>query len=516
MAAQPQSLTAAPCGRFLLTGCDSGIYDASSFAPAPQRARSFLRALTTAGFESVRPLLAAPQARPEAALFALALAASPRFSTPESVAQALAALPQLAPKAHDLAIFSSHAGQLRGWGRGLRSAVSAWYRQQPLESLAAQILRRPVKNLATHRNLLRKAHPAAASPEQNALFQWIVNGGELGHLASPELLSGSLRLADGFARAHRADTEREVLRWIEDARLQPHHVPRHWKASPRIWEALFDHLTYRQMLRCLPEMTSCGFLSSASEYTAIAVARLADRRRVHAASLTPLRLIQAMCAYRANTSQPVESLFDALDEALHLSFGQSLPARKSVVVALDASGSMQGAPTLGILGVSAALSGTVLAMALARAAGGGGRQCVPLAFHRQARTLQSLQDTSSRLTAVLNEVRARPSRSEPSSVIQYALENRVDAGAFVVITDRIHRKEASSLACAFHNYRQRSGSDAKLVLVALAGGDLESWDAEATSPGENPCTLAVSGMNTGHALRAIVEFVGEPHHPAEV
>ena len=488
--------TSVHCQRFLLTGCDSGVYRATGYHPVPERAQIFLRALAAAGPQTIHEITSFSNARPEAALFALALAASPRFASPDTVSLALAALPSVAPKAQDLTTFATYAASLRGWGRGLRSAVSDWYTNQDVDELAAQILRRPAKNIPRHRALLRRAHPKSADPERNALFQWIANGGHTGHLASPDLLTASLRLVDGFTRIASAATEREAAQCIEDCRLQPPQVPRRWKSSPRVWEALFDHLTYRQMLRNLPAMTSSGLLARGSDYTALAVARIADRRRIRAAAIQPLRAIQAMRLYRTTAARPVESLFDALDEAFHLSLANVPPIGKRIVVAVDATGSMQGAPTLGMPEVPAALSAAALGLSFAHASG---RHCVPLAFHRQARPLLRF-DTKSHLTDALNEVRATPSRSDAVSVMQYAVDNRVQADGFAVLTDRIGQRDAAALFGAFDRYREKTNADAKLLLVTLAGGEPEvEFDAGST--------LAISGMNTHHAWTAMSAFL---------
>ena len=70
----------------------------------------------------------------------------------------------------------------RGWGRGLRNAVSEWYMRQPLSKLAVEVL----PDLPLHRQIVRKAHPKPRTLAQNAFFQWVTTG-ELGHLATPEL-----------------------------------------------------------------------------------------------------------------------------------------------------------------------------------------------------------------------------------------------------------------------------------------------------------------------------------------
>src|SRR5882762_7428002 len=68
----------------------------------------------------------------------------------------------------------------RGWGRGLRTAVSEWYMRQPLARLAVEVL----PDLGIHRQIIRRAHPKPRTLAQNAFFQWVTTG-ELGHLSTP-------------------------------------------------------------------------------------------------------------------------------------------------------------------------------------------------------------------------------------------------------------------------------------------------------------------------------------------
>ena len=484
---------------FLLTGCDSGVYRAAAYEPCIDRATDALRAIADNGPESVEQLLAFENARPEAALFVLALAASPRFAAPETVSRALAALPLVAAKAQDLATFAAYVESMRGWGRGLRSAIANWYSSQPVPVLAAQILRSPLPNLRKHRALLRRAHPKANDLAQNALFQWIVEG-SIGHLATPAVLGAELRLVEGFARIRESVSEQQAIHCIEDYRLQPAQVPSRWKKSAAVWEALYDHLSYRQLLRFLPVMTSVGLLRRESEYAALAVARLADRKRLQTAAVHPLRIVQAMKQYRAVVPRPVESVFDALDEAFHLSLGNVPAVGKRIVAAVDSTGSMQGAPVAGMPHVPAALAGAALVLSLARAED---RNCVPMAFHRQTRPLQRF-GKADRLADALNEVRATPSRSDTASVIRYAIENRLETDAFVIVTDRLTRETASltGLTGELLRYRDRMGIDAKLVLVTLAGGEVAGWNQARL-----PDVIALSGLDTHQAAITIRAFL---------
>src|SRR5450755_3758824 len=99
----------------------------------------------------------------------------------------------------------------RGWGRGLRNAVSEWYMRQPLGRLAVEVL----PDLPIHRQIVRRAHPKPRNLAQNAFFQWVTTG-ELGHLATPELRASHLSVVDAVERLHRTADLPEAVRLIEE------------------------------------------------------------------------------------------------------------------------------------------------------------------------------------------------------------------------------------------------------------------------------------------------------------
>ena len=66
----------------------------------------------------------------------------------------------------------------RGWGRGLRKGVAAWYEGKAPEALAYQVAKYQRRDGWSHRDLLRLAHPATADPARQAVYRWVVGGPE--------------------------------------------------------------------------------------------------------------------------------------------------------------------------------------------------------------------------------------------------------------------------------------------------------------------------------------------------
>lgn len=481
--------------RFLLTGSELGVYKAAGTrALRIEDNAAFLHELQAMGPAVVDEILQ-PGNNVDAALFALAAASSPRFSSKETNARALAALPLVAAKARDLAVFAKYAATMRGWGRGLRTAISNWYEHQPVDTLLSQILKRPGKHLREHRAILRRAHPKAGTLAQNAMYQWISDG-SLGHLATAELRQSALRQAHGYELAGQAESLAAVLRIIEDYRLKPALIPAKWKSSPAVWEALIDHLSYRQLLRHLGALTQTGLLARGSEYSALAVARLADRRRIAAAGVHPLRIAAAMRRYRL-AGHAVESIFDALEEALHLAAEYATPRiyGKRLLVAIDGTGSMQGATVTGMPETPAALAAVAVAFSLARACD----RTEVVAFEREVRPLDFGRGI--RVAEALNMVGARPSRSDVTAPLREAAWNRTRFDAVVVVTDRLPRN--SGLIGAWKMYRESTGVDAKLALLQLSSRDVSGWDAA------EPGAIAFAGLDHHQSTQTLHRFLSE-------
>ena len=325
--------------RFLMLGSEDGTYYVRPRALTLENATAVVACLKTDGLRVVRTLVEistagrAPKNAP--ALFELALAASPNFADAETVTAALRALPEIARTGSDLCIFAAFVEDLRGWGRALRSAVADWYLSKPASELAYQMLTHPHGNGWSHRDLLRLAHPKAATPAHNALFQWAVDG-ELGHLASPEILSGDLRQIRAFEQAKKSSNENEIILLIEENRLNHELVPSEWKTSARVWEALLPSMPFVDLVRHLGKLTEVGLIQPQSPATALVVARLIDRKRIANSRIHPIALLDVQQAYK-QLPRAVTSVIDALDEAFHLAFENVEPIGKRVHLVRDSS-----------------------------------------------------------------------------------------------------------------------------------------------------------------------------------
>ena len=229
-------------------------------------------------------------------------------------------------------------------------------------------------------------------------------------------------------------------------------------------------------------------------------AQLTDAERLRRARVHPVNVLVAQRTYASGRSArgsgewtPSRTIVDALDTAFYAAFGAVEPSGKRTLLAVDVSGSM-GVPIAGIpltaREASAALALVQLAtepasMAVGFTGTGGWGQAwgestlAPLAISPRQR-----------LDDALKVVDAMPFAGTDCSLpMLYALERKLEVDTFVVYTDnetwagKIHPHQA------LHEYRERMGIPARLVVVGMTATEFSIADPS------DPGMLDVAGFD---------------------
>jgi 60 kDa SS-A/Ro ribonucleoprotein len=152
--------------RFLVLGAEGGTFYVAERELTPENATAVLDALAEDGLRVVRRAVEisasgrAPKNDP--ALFVLAMAAG--VGDDATRAAALAALGSVARTGTHLFHWLQYVKAFRGWGRGVRTAVSRWYTNQSPDALAYQLLKYQARDGWAHRDALRLAHRRRRRP----------------------------------------------------------------------------------------------------------------------------------------------------------------------------------------------------------------------------------------------------------------------------------------------------------------------------------------------------------------
>jgi 60 kDa SS-A/Ro ribonucleoprotein len=299
------------------------------------------------------------------ALFALALAAAKGDESTRKAA--LAALPRVARTGTHLMHFAAFVDGQRGWGRGLRNAIAAWYNSKPARDVAYQALKYQQRDGWSHRDLLRLAHPQPVDESHRTIYHWITQGWNwVGDEPHPD---AALQQIWAMERAKRASTRDEVVSLIRDYNLPREAVPTQFLNEASVWEALLEQMPMTALIRNLATLTRVGLLTPSSETARRVKEQITDEARLRKARVHPIALLSALKTYAQGRGErgqhkwaPVPSVVDALDKAFYLSFGNVTPTGKRWVLALDVSGSMECGTIAGVPGLTPRVASAAMAL----------------------------------------------------------------------------------------------------------------------------------------------------------
>lgn len=354
--------------RFLVLGCD-GSYYANSQDLTRENAQAVVRCVGLDGPRTVRTIVeisvAGRAPKNDPAIFALAMCAG--LGDDQARRAALNALPGVCRTGTHLFSFATYVEQFRGWGRGLRRAVGAWYQREDVDALAYQVVKYRQRAGWTHRDLLRLAHPTAPTPAHDRIYEWVTHG------AQPTALPNAIY---AYESAQRATGPEHIVALIEafGSTLPREAIPPELM-SRNVWDALLRAgMPMTALMRNLATMTRCGLLAPMSDATRLVVDQLGDVERLRKARVHPLSVLVALKTYQqghgerdpSKTWDPVARIVDALDEAFYASFGNIEPTGKRTMLALDVSGSMGFAPPIaGMPGITPRVGSAAMALVTA-------------------------------------------------------------------------------------------------------------------------------------------------------
>ncbi len=460
--------------RFLVLGGDAGTYYVEPRELAVDNAAVVRRCLDADPKRTVDLAVEvsvagrAPQNDP--AIFVLAVAAA----HPQARDHALARLADVCRIGTHLFHFARFVEGQRGWGRGLRRAVAAWYQRPDVDALAYQVVKYRQRDGWTHRDLLRLSHPEPPSEAHDNLYRF-TTGHDVDEVP---------RVVDGYRKAQESSDPDETAELVREYRLPWEALDPDHLASAKVWGALLDSgaLALGALVRNLGVMTARGVLTPGSKGTATVIERLADVAAIRKARLHPIALLNAIITYshgqglRGNlTWAPVPRVVDALDAAFYTSFGTVEPAGKRTLLGIDVSGSMFAA-AVNNAAFNAAQGATAMAMVTAATE----PVTIPMAFSGGFVPLDI--SPRRRLDDQMRALANMPfDRTDCAIPMLWATANRVEVDSFVTYTDsetwagHIHPFQA------LRQYREKMGIDARLIVVGMTA--TEFTIADPTDPG---------------------------------
>lgn len=513
--------------RFLILGTDGGSYYASERALTRENATVILRLADTEGEKLVNLLLEVSDAgrapRQNQTLFSLAAC----FASADPVTRAAAAraLPFICRTGTHLFLFAGYIEQFRGWGRGLRRAVGAWYDRQdpmalsleerelvdrrrvfaPADNLAYQAVKYRQREGWTHDDLLRLAHPRISDPAIRSVAAWITgnttgteayttrDGRRVPERPNRFPIGDVPRIIEGYERAQKATSDHEWASLVTEYHLPWEALPDAALNKPLVQEALLPDMGITALIRQLNRLTKLGLIAPLGGKTKEIAAMLTDAEKIKRGRVHPLQVLTALVTYSSgrgfqggDTWTPVPKIIEALNETFYLAFGAIEPSGKRTLLGLDVSGSMS---TTRI--AKSPLYPYQASAALAMSAIRTEEEVYPMAFSSGFVALPLT--AQQRLDDVLHYMNGNMpfERTDCSVPMQWASRNKVPVDTFIIYTD----SETNSFNSvhpfqALKRYRDIMGIGAKLVVVGMTSNGFTVADPSDAG------MLDVVGMDT--------------------
>jgi 60 kDa SS-A/Ro ribonucleoprotein len=516
--------------RFLILGAEGGTFHVGEQKLVREGAGALERCLkddASAAIEHIAAISESGRApKNDPAIFALAVAAS--HADPVVRRLALAALPRVCRIGTHIFQFAEQVQQLRGWGAGLRRAVGAWYTSKEGGDLAYQLVKYQQRGGVSHRDLLRLSHPKSKDPIVQAILRWTIAGSSgLGErsvkrkqqeagVSYEAVAAGALpKVIEGFERVKLATTPEECAALVREYNLTHEMVPSEQQKHAVVWDALLQRMPMHAMVRNLGRMTANGLLVPGSDAAKHVVKQLKNEAAIKKSRMHPLAVLMALRTYASGhgekgklTWTAVKPIIDALDDAFYAAFETVEPTGKSIMLALDVSGSMAGSQVAGT-SLTAREAVACMAMVTARrepdydlvgfTAGGsgyGGR------WGGSASGLSPVAITAKTALSDACKIMERMSMGGTDCALPmlHALGKKQKVEAFCVYTDNETWAGAVHPFKAIKQYREQMGIPAKLVVVGTEASPFTIADPSDAG------MLDVVGFDSG-APAVIADFI---------
>lgn len=450
--------------RFLILGSEGGTYYVNEQSLTKENADSVLDCIKADGIRVVSEVVKvsteglAPKQDP--GIFVLALCAA--YGDTSTRQAALSHLSDVCRTGSTLFQFLETIKGMKGWGRGMKRAVGAWYTAKEPRQLAYQVIKYRQRYGWTHRDTLRKSHPNSAS--HRPLFDWITHG------HTPGGDDETAHYIQGYEQLQSETDVHKVAELILKYRFPREAVSTQWLTEIKVWEALLEDMPMTAMVRNLGVMSSIGLLKPMAN-TWNVVNKLRDPEVIKKSRLHPITLLSALRVYQQGHGDrgskawvPVPQIVDALEDAFYLAFDNVEPSNKRTMLALDVSSSMGWNSCAGVQGITPREGSVAMALVTARAESkyfitAFSHQMVEVPITARMR-LQDAHNTISRLGF---------GDTDCSLPMLYAAKNNLDVDTFVIYTDSETWAGSVHPSIALRDYRQKSGIPARLVVVAMKG-----------------------------------------------
>ena len=464
--------------RFLVLGTENGTYYISPRDLTKENVKS-IRELIKAGegMDVVKRIVEVSMnglaPKNDQAIFALAICASCNDLATKQLA--LGAIPNVIRTSTHLFQFADFLKAMRGFGRSVKRSVSEWYTRKTPDQIAYQVTKYRQRNGWSHRDILRLTHPKVGNRQINDIMKWVT------HRDDVQIDAFTNKHIQGFEELNAATTERQVLDALRRYTFLTHEmIPTQFKTKGAWDLLLLGGMPMTALVRNLATMTRLGTLAPMSDKSDVVARTIMDHEALRKARVHPIQMLTAMMTYNAGYSNrgsnewvPIQEISEALEYGFYQSFTELQHLDKKVAIGIDVSGSMWWNDLMDIPDFTPAVAAGALAMVFARQS----ERCYVGAFSDSYRKLPITRNTSlGDAVQVIRDTRA--GGTDCALPMIDALENKVEADLFIVLTDNETWAGSIHPTTALRNYRRQINPNAKLVVVAMQSNGFSIADPD--------------------------------------
>ena len=418
----------------------------------------------------------------------LALVLLSMGETPAAKQGFLEIFPQVVRTGSHFYEWLNYTKSLRGFGRIIREAGTAWLSREDVKALAYQLLKYQQRHGFKHRDVLRLFHVKPPTAEHDRLFKWVVNGWDELPQDIPSDALAQIWWYEWLKR-HPEQTHEAIAK----GRLTHEMAAPVGNMDKAAWQLLFNEMPIGAMLRNLGSLTELGVLTADNRQNIDRVqAVLNNQKHLRRGRIHPIDVLKALKTYQSGgrlgrskkTWTPVARIVDILEKAVELAFDVVEPTNKVFLHAVDISGSMScGVSSVGLTCCEIA---TTMALVTAKAEKnyairGFSTKFIDLGISRRDSFTSALKKANSHNFGA----------TDASVAYDWAIKNKFKADVICFWTDSESWAGRQHPSVALKEYRQKLNPNVKAVYVTLAPyrislvdpKDQQSWDLAGFDPG---------------------------------
>lgn len=260
------------------------------------------------------------------------------------------------------AIKKIETGKTNIGGSGICRAISAWYANMNAGQMSYQVSKYPQRNGFHHGDMLRLCHIGrkesnnktfTVSEDKAQIIQyalWHRKGGD----EKPSIITSTNKdhkHIAGKEAIEKATSLEDALKIMKEYHLTHEMVPTKFQGSKDFYEIMLTQSKVYATIRRLGAASAKDVFAPMGNLTKEVVKRITDQAAILDQKVHPMAIFEALKTYQMGRGKKGDlswkvsaEIVEALEQAFYLAIGNIPETNKNILIAVDHSASMHGAP----------------------------------------------------------------------------------------------------------------------------------------------------------------------------